>query len=565
MIMNEEKIFMAGWFLFPFFAGGYYEYACCLYSIFLIFLLWKKIKKQQKVEYSVNKTFLFWPVLYICYLCTCLWGIDRNMTFFSSFRYLTVIIAVISWIQCSGEEKEKIFQTIPYSATAMVLMCIWNKKQCYDAYGNFYGTFGYKNSFAMFLALAIWIELYYLEKNKKSKKQLLLGIIKICVCAVGVVAANSKSVLILLVSGILLKAILWGCHKMRKTVFFILLSIGMILIGILLLTWGKKLGGIESLLNYLQTSHSLNERFVFYYDGWKLFLNNPWGLGMHGFYYSQPAIQSGYYYSVNVHNDLIQMGIEAGVVPMIYIIVCIFASLLSKNNGKLQKQLLVFISIHALFDFDLQFMYLLVVLAMCFDYGKLKSFTITENPMIKVWKNVILCLNMHIFITGLFLAKGYNEIVVNLYPHTSAQVLILAETTSQQEGVDLAKKILSHNEKIFEAELALARIYGLNAMWEEAFIHMDKAIELNPRDMGYYEEFAELYYSAASFYYEQEQYEQVKECCRKILSVTDKVQNVKQSTLPEAYRMMWEQDFSLTSETQSYIKKAEEMLASIIN
>ena len=102
-------------------------------------------------------------------------------------------------------------------------------------------------------------------------------------------------------------------------------------------------------------------------------LKHPFGKGAYAFYFAQSKFQSAYYYAVDVHCDLLQYAIEIGIIPAVLFAIVVVKQLFSKQNSSLQKFVLTAIMLHSLFDYDLQFISVLFVLLLCFDYPNIEE------------------------------------------------------------------------------------------------------------------------------------------------------------------------------------------------
>ncbi|MCD7796645.1 MAG: O-antigen ligase family protein [Clostridiales bacterium] len=74
----------------------------------------------------------------------------------------------------------------------------------------------------------------------------------------------------------------------------------------------------------MNTDGSLNERYLYYKNAIIYSLHHPFGKGAYAFYFAQSQFQNTYYYAIDVHNDYLQIMLEAGIMPaLLFVIVLV--------------------------------------------------------------------------------------------------------------------------------------------------------------------------------------------------------------------------------------------------
>ena len=107
-------------------------------------------------------------------------------------------------------------------------------------------------------------------------------------------------------------------------------------------------------------------RILYWKDAIRILLRFPFGLGYQGWNYLQGVIQHGVYHVRFIHNDLLQLLVDYGIVAgvaVIYLIVYLW------NHDGTEKLVCIVLLFHTLFDFDLQFQYMLILLTMGLTKG----------------------------------------------------------------------------------------------------------------------------------------------------------------------------------------------------
>ena len=103
-----------------FFAGLFNEYFSCFVSIALaVWLAVNHIKKNETVFYS-NITSWSLVIIVVSYALCSLWAVDTGVAILGFFKYLPVVLFLLSLMQT--EDREKILTLLPYVAGVMVII-----------------------------------------------------------------------------------------------------------------------------------------------------------------------------------------------------------------------------------------------------------------------------------------------------------------------------------------------------------------------------------------------------------------------------------------------------------
>lgn len=129
--------------------------------------------------------------------------------------------------------------------------------------------------------------------------------------------------------------------------------------------------GSGRFLTYSLSPGTFYGRLLYYRDALPVILKHPLGLGYLGYFETQGSFQTGVYTVMHVHNDLLQIFLDAGWLPGILCIVSFVRMLTggAKKKGaehRLPLRMIVtVIVLHSLLDFDLQFVSVVFVLLLC--------------------------------------------------------------------------------------------------------------------------------------------------------------------------------------------------------
>lgn len=120
-------------------------------------------------------------------------------------------------------------------------------------------------------------------------------------------------------------------------------------------------------------------RVLYYKDGIKALMHNPlWGLSPGGWGTYQYNYQSAQYFVNQIHNGILQVGVDAGIFAMILFIALLIYSLIcliriwKKEQRTIDLYILLIFSaliLHGALDFDFSYGNILVILGICISYG----------------------------------------------------------------------------------------------------------------------------------------------------------------------------------------------------
>lgn len=267
-------------FIVPFWYGLFYEYAAFATGIVFLILLCKTIMQNKKIIIKSGKNFYIYSILIFSYLATTIWAIDKEMAIEGFLKFLPGIFYFILLMQFEKEEKQKILNMIPISGVTMVLISYVLgqipilKAQFFSDNGRLVGFFQYSNSFALFLLISIVIIANKKQKYLKDK-------IALCILTLGILTTGSRFTFIL--------TVLFGIYQIiknrqskKKILIGIFIAIVTLIVSAILLEITGNIDIFERLFKISFEESSVIGRIIYYLDGLKIILKNPFGLRLHG-------------------------------------------------------------------------------------------------------------------------------------------------------------------------------------------------------------------------------------------------------------------------------------------
>ena len=175
---------------------------------------------------------------------------------------------------------------------------------------------------------------------------------------------------------------------------------------------------VKRIENFALENKSLWERTTFFKDGLKIASQNIFtGTGGRGWLYNYEDVQSYVYASTEIHNYLIQIFVENGIISVItwitIIIYCIFRIVKRWKNKNIKIIDLAFIllTLHSLVDFDMSFYCIMVIWIILF------TITIKEdhNYIEKSIKNYTNLQRLNKLISISFILLSISILILSIY------------------------------------------------------------------------------------------------------------------------------------------------------
>lgn len=262
----------------------------------------------------------------------------------------------------------------------------------------------------------------------------------------------------------------------------------------------------------LQASE-LQTRFLYYEDGVKMLLQNPWGLGHYGYHILQRQFQTGStYYIKYIHNFLLQIALDGGVWSLFIFLAMLVGAVLWPlfNELKKGKQLdrtkgfLLWLAIlalaHSLLEFHFEFSYVVLLFWLFyFSVKKRKDTTIGDKlPCFATTiKKGMAILAGAAFMVGAILSVmtlyGWPQIPARL-GFVDAQKIVLREADDSLR-LEIAKRMEKQPLKNVETFAFLRDYYYNRGELAQAITYGKIAVELAPLWIMHREELMKIQYA----------------------------------------------------------------------
>ncbi|MBD7910246.1 O-antigen ligase family protein [Clostridium cibarium] len=551
---KELKILKIVMFILPFIFGIYYEFTafltCAILCTYLIYL----ISKRKSVKLFINVVVISIIIFVITYLLVTVYSIDKGMAFVGFLKIVPIIPFLVILMQFEKEQLNEVFSVIPYSGGSMVLICIGallfpNLKESFYMADRLGGFFQYSNTFALFLLIGFIVIGY--KKEIGFKEQGVLSIL-----LVGILMTGSRSVFVVTVISLI---VLFIRNKdLRK--FLMTLSIILFVFSIIFVAVTESYQSFGRFLTISSESSTLLGRLLYYKDGIRLFMNKPLGLGYMGYYYMEPLIQTGEYSIKYIHNDFLQIALDAGIIAAIAFIISIVSSLFSKGLNKMHKHVIIVIAGLSVFDFNLQFLIVFLILIMALDYRQASSkiIFIKKRRKLTISYGVLgatAILSLYFFIAFFAEYKESYKIAAELYPgNTVAKTKLLLSADSKEKARDLADDILERNKMSYLSYNAKALVAAMDGKFEDMVFYKKKTLNIAKYSINEYEDYIKLLARAINYYERVGDDTSREKYVGYIKEVPNMLRNIEEQTDELAFKVKDKPNFELSEQTKKYIE-----------
>ena len=563
--------------LTAFLFGGFYDFVACSLAVILLINLLIKYIKNKKIKVEINLIFILICILNLASIITCFYAIDKSIAIFGIFRNLTLLIFYLNICQYEVKDQEQALLAISFTGVAMFLLSIAMyfveplRNFVFSEGNRLTGFFQYANTFALFLLLG-FIELAFSEKiNIKFK------IICLMLLFIGILLTGSRITFFLAIINIFILMFTMPNKKYRKYCF-----LGFTAILILATIIAFATDNFQNIGRFLTTniiSSSLLGRLVYFKDAVKLIVANPFGLGYMGYSYCYPEVQTAMYSVKFVHNDILQIALDYGILVALVFLISILRRILiyfktylknrkesskvKENNRNLISFLVVFtIFTHCLFEFDFEFIsiafILLLIISINHDTKKSKYIEIKKSFVQIIFILVILVLNIYFGIASFANYLGNYNLALNFLPnYTEAKLKSLEnnmENNNFNNANELADEILEYNEYSVEAYLTKVSYFLEKEEYTKVLENLNKAILLDKYNIEEYNNYVLVLSQIINKKIINEEYEDVDFYIKEVLKVEQMLDNLENATSKLSKYFIDKPIFELNDESKKYIE-----------
>ncbi|MCM1498967.1 MAG: O-antigen ligase family protein [Clostridium sp.] len=546
----QQYIFNIPFLLFciaPFCLGLFYEGMCAATAILLGIWLWRQWRKKGYMDFYINPASVAVVVLWLGYVAAVAWAVDKGIAAWGIIKYLPVVLFLVSVMQMPKQMPELFLHVIPISGCLMTissgLLAITPWKDFVFVNGRLAGFFQYPNTYAIYLLAGLIVlfipeERTDREKKKEENAKYYIRIVFVAsVLMAGIFLSGSRTVFILLV---LTVGISIFVGKQKKVKWLMAGIFGILLLAVVLYALlSDKESGISRFLSISWQSSAFLGRILYMQDAWHQIMKEPLGLGYMGYFFSQCAFQTGVYTVRFVHNDILQIFLDAGWIPGIFFLGIVFSHLLSKTISLRCRIIMLMLFLHGMLDFDLQYIAVFFVWIICMEVQKGKRICLKYQPCIGAFFIGIAMGCFYLGIAACCLQAGGKDVALTIYPwNTFAMIEDLKMEKDSLKAEETAARILKQNPYVSVAWSARARAAYANGDFENVIKYKKKAIEYNRYDIEEYIDYYEMLKVGIQLYGQNGDMESATICLKELQNI----QTMIKASEDAASRLAWQID-----------------------
>lgn len=541
----------------PFCVGGFYLWASALTTVVLTGILAVLGKTQGKLVMRWNGGMMVFTLLPLAYLVTSVWAVDPGQAWVGFVKYLPAPLFYVLLMQTTRDQREQVLGLLPLGGVAMVvvtgvLQFVPALQPWLQVNARLAGLFQYPNSFAIYL---LCLSILLLKSSFPVKLRLLC----LTVLLVGVVISGSRTTLALavLTGGVLLVLHL----RQHGSVKRLLLPLSGVLVvsALFFFTAGHSVWQ-RFLVNPLESSTFLG-RLLYAKDALLASFSHPFGLGYGGYFFVQGSFQTGVYSVQYVHNELLQLVMDVGWIPAV--LLAVYLVWVWWRSDGVCRLCLGTLLLHSLFDFNLQFLSLVLLLVLLSHAG-------VERPDSRLFRRrhpvagrAVVLIGAALSVAAAVVDTSYYaqqpDLTLWLYPvHTQSQLYYLVQQ-DKAEGLEvLADAILSHNPYVALAYDAKANVAYAKGDGQSVIQYKQKAISLAPYTMVEYEDYGEKLFQLMTLYQQAGMADSAQTCRQCLLEIPTLLEHVEENTSPLAWKIADKPELEPSPALQEYLMQARQ-------
>lgn len=539
----EKHLWLVLTMIMPFVWGLFYEFSVFICACLLLIGISIRVKKNGKMVFFNTYISTSMILFTMGYWLSIIFAIEKGIAFIGALKFTTPLLLLLFLMQVEKEERERCIQMIPTVGSVMLGISIFasffkvSRGYFFQA-GRLGGFFQYSNTMALFLLIGIILLCF---KKKKSKKTW----IEIVFLTVGILLTGSRSVFFML---LVFFALL--CMKERHMRKWLVLLVGGIFITTSFYVWVT--GDYQNIGRYFSTSpeaSTLLGRILYNIDGLHLLSGHLGGVGYKGYFILQPMMQTGRYTTMFVHNDWLQIALDAGIITSIALTVAVLGSVVSKDNGLRNKIVLIAIAIHMLVDFDLQYFTIFAILVFMFPLEKNRREVVVAKGTALLLPVVLLY--GYLAVAYFLYHVGLYDTANKLYPHdTKIKEVCMLNSSTMESAEHMANEILESNSYSYAAWNIKAIAELEKGNYKEMIRCKKKGLSITKYNILEYQDYIVLLKKAIDGTTGKEQASYIED----LLFVEDQVQDVLEQTNELAYRIKDKPELEMEEAYIEYIQ-----------
>jgi len=534
--------------IFPFLQGINQLHIVFILDVLMCGVLLYKIHVNKQLIIPKDIKFTAILIWCFCYLLTVFTAVDGKFAFLGFLKFLTVPLFLILLGQYKLDEKkrDKLFYMIPKIGAIMMaiilLALLIGQAGIFFNENRLAGFFTYANSFAMFLLIGIVIMGFRSElKWYDYAINILLTI--------GIILTNSRSMMIIFAFAYLLVIIFSKKNRKQNLITAIILFAFAIVTNIVMNKFG-----VSNRLS--TTSAGASEwvlRLLYYKDAIKMFKQNLLGYGYMAWSYMQESFQTGAYDARFLHNALLQVIFDAGVIAGVMIIFVFIKGFFEKSTTARDRILMIIILGHSLIDFDIEFLAITLVLFATLHFKE--EYAVKQKALINSTVGICIAVYSYFSIAMIAIEMGDYHFANSMYPYSVSLNSEFATTNNYQNKLKLAEELYKENKYFTENLYFLSDHYQQLGDYDKALIYEKQAVSNKKYTMMNYIEYTSFLSDAIRYYRSGGDSEKMSSYIEEVLNVETMIDDVLENSDELAFKIEHKPRLDMPEEMKEYIEQ----------
>lgn len=539
--------------------GGYFVSVSALLTLVLIGNLFYRIFAVKRITAAWDINMLAFAVLVFSCLLAGLWAVDPGMAPLGAVKFFPLLLFYIA-VSGQQEERKRIIEQLPLMGALMTLFSFLMMQfpvfeEWVSVSGRLAGFFQYPNTYALFMLICLIIVIW----RYRGKETDWLDYLYSLAAVTGIIMSGSRTVFIL--TGAVLLWLLITRRILNRRML-ILLTAGCALAGILVFVAGGtevigRLGDIS-----LRSSTFLG-RILYVRDALPLIVRYPLGMGYYGYYFIQQSVQTGVYSVVNVHNELLQIILDAGLIPAVLMVYALLRSVFTRRTGQRDRIILIVMLLHSLLDYDFQFLFMGFVLILFLDMRNIRTHRVPvlTRTIVSLTGAGMLLLSVSGGMADLGYLSGNYEISLRVYGgHTAARLRLMTETEDMIEMGKAADAVLEENPYVSVAYSAKARALFSEGKVAGFIEYKENALEMAPYQFDEYMDYLDVLSYCEREYLADGNIQDARICAEHAAKIPEMLEEVKDRTSWLGWQIDDKPQLTISHDDMELIREMEELV-----
>lgn len=521
-------------FFASFFAAGLYsELSRALFSLALTAWLWV-LGKRRTLSLRPAAPCIAAALLFLAYLVTPLWAADAGLAAWGVAKMLPLPLFALCLLQLTAEERRLLLRDVPAAGCVMtVLSCLLRFVPVLSPFvlvsGRLGGFFQYPNTFACFLLLGLEILLFDPRVAPRGR------LLRTAVLTLGILQAASRAVFLLALVSL---AVCLPCRRDKRLLRQTLTGIAAGAAAGAALWLLTSRTAMRHLLDLSPHASTLLGRLLYWQDALPVILRHPFGCGYLGYCFMQGSFQTGVYSTRWVHNDLLQLLLDVGWLPVAVCLAALWRSFRSRRLPLWQKLTLATLLAHAFFDFDLEYTALFLLLLLTLDWDGASTPALSLRRAALTVPAVLTAACLWMGASSALTTLGSDAAAAAVYPwNTFSQLRLLAQDTDPDVFTRRSARLARQNPYSAVAWNACALSAQRRGDLAEMLTAKRRAIACNRYALSEYTDYLDKLLYAAERFRRSGQPENARLCAEEARRVPQYLEDLRAAASPLAWRI----------------------------